>query len=137
MTWSLGAFLCLAIAVHDADGPIRCASGQKVRLAGIAAREWDGSCQPNQPCPPGSPLQARRALIRAMGAVEEQGTAEAFHARFSRPVRLTCTATSKSHGRVVAWCRLPNGRDLSCEAIRVRAAVRWARFDPAGRLARC
>ncbi|GAA4720909.1 hypothetical protein GCM10023325_17560 [Sphingomonas lutea] len=45
-------FTCTPIAVWDGDGPIWCAEGQKVRIAGVAARELDGTCRSRQPCPP-------------------------------------------------------------------------------------
>ena len=45
------AFTCTPVAVWDGDGPIWCMEGPKIRIAGIAAREMDGSCQTNQPCP--------------------------------------------------------------------------------------
>lgn len=140
-------FLCAVIAVHDADGPLWCASGEKVRLQGVAARELDGSCRPNQPCPVGSPITARTAAIVALGGrVDAQKTARL--ARYERGVlqhvylapphvRLSCTRTGTSRGRVTAWCQLPSGRDLSCEAIRAGAAVRWAKFDREGKLTRC
>jgi len=32
-------FTCDAIALHDVDGPIHCASGEKIRLQGIGATE--------------------------------------------------------------------------------------------------
>ena len=41
--------LCLALALHDVDGPIRCKSGETIRLAGIGATELDGSIRPGQP----------------------------------------------------------------------------------------
>ena len=55
-------FACAAIGLHDADGPIYCATGEKIRLAGVAARELDGSCRPDQPCPPGDPIMRPDAL---------------------------------------------------------------------------
>ena len=45
------AFTCTPVAIWDGDGPIWCAEGPKVRIAGVAAREMDGTCRPNQPCP--------------------------------------------------------------------------------------
>ena len=40
------SFTCTPTAVWDGDGPIWCAEGPKIRLAGIAAREIDGECKP-------------------------------------------------------------------------------------------
>jgi len=44
-------FACTPTAVYDGDGPIGCAEGPRIRVAGIAAREMDGTCRTNQPCP--------------------------------------------------------------------------------------
>lgn len=41
---------------------------------------------------------------------------------------LDCEATGKSYSRVVARCRLPDGRSLSCAAIASCAAVHWDRY---------
>lgn len=38
------AFTCTPEAVWDGDGPVWCKEGPRIRLAGIAARELDGSC---------------------------------------------------------------------------------------------
>lgn len=57
--------------------------------------------------------------------------------RFARPVPLACDVTGRSYTRLVAWCRLPDGRDASCVAIGAKVAARWARFDPNGRLVAC
>lgn len=40
------AFECTPVAVWDGDGPIWCAEGPRLRLAGIAARELDGTSLP-------------------------------------------------------------------------------------------
>ncbi len=64
------AFACLAIALHDADGSIYCATGKKIRLAGVAVRKPDGSCREGQPCPVGDPMKARDALAPALGRIE-------------------------------------------------------------------
>ena len=44
-------FICQVQRVHDADGPLWCASGAKIRVAGVNAREVDGSCRHGAPCP--------------------------------------------------------------------------------------
>jgi len=44
-------FTCTPTRVWDGDGPIWCAEGPRIRLSGIAAREMDGTCRPNHPCP--------------------------------------------------------------------------------------
>jgi endonuclease YncB( thermonuclease family) len=132
-------FTCKAIALHDVDGPVHCAGGQKIRLQGIGATETDGTCRPNQPCIPGDPMVQRRTMVtRAIGATIAREDASKYgQAWFLRPVTLTCTPTGKSHDRVTAWCRRPDGADLSCEAIRAGVAARWQRYDRGGRLLAC
>lgn len=44
-------FTCTPTHVWDGDGPIWCAEGPHVRIAGIAAREMDGTCGPTSPAP--------------------------------------------------------------------------------------
>ena len=130
--------LCLAVALHDVDGPIRCQTGQRIRLAGIGATELDGSSRPGQPGIPGDPFALRRRMATAIGGgVGQDSRALDGYLRFARPVRLSCDVTGQSYNRLVAWCRLPDGRDVSCTAIGAGVAARWARFDPEARLVRC
>lgn len=138
------ALICLAVAIHDVDGPIHCQTGEKIRLQGIGATETNGTCNPNQPCIPGDPFDQRRKMARAMGAqVAREDRAKDGKLNlygqlwFKAPIRLQCDVTGTSHKRLTAWCRLPDGRDLSCMAITVGVAARWARYDPKGRLVRC
>jgi hypothetical protein len=131
-------FTCEAIALHDADGPIHCSSGVKIRLQGIGALEMDGTCRPGQPCVEGDPREQRRIMAtRVIGATISREDPSIYgQAWFARAVTLQCVATGKSRARVTAWCAGPNG-DLSCGAIRARVALRWARYDPDRRLLRC
>lgn len=136
--------ICLAIALHDVDGPIHCRTGEKIRLQGIGATETNGACRPDQPCIPGDPFDQRRTMVRVMGATIDHedagknGKPSLYgQAWFTRPVRLECEPTGKSHKRITAWCRLPDGRDLSCAAIKAGVAVQWTRYDRAGRLSGC
>jgi hypothetical protein len=131
--------ICLAIALHDVDGPIHCQSGEKVRLQGIGATEMDGSCRPNQPCVPGDPRVQRHVMATGViGAkIDHEDKSVNGQAWFARPVRLTCDVTGKSHQRITAWCKRADGVDISCEAIRLKVALRWARYDRGERLSRC
>lgn len=61
------AFTCTPTHVRDGDGPIWCAEGPRIRLAGIAARNIDQTCRPGDPCPSASGIDARNALIRLVG----------------------------------------------------------------------
>jgi len=51
MSLAAALFLCTPVAVYDGDGPVHCREGQKLRIAGIAAREIDGTCRASHPCP--------------------------------------------------------------------------------------
>jgi endonuclease YncB( thermonuclease family) len=130
------SLVCLAIALHDVDGPIHCESGEKVRLQGIGAQETDGTCQPRQPCVAGDPWKQRMAMAKAMGAkVSREDYASNGKPSpngqlwFVRPVALQCDVTGRSYKRLTAWCKLSDGRDLSCLAIRIGVAARWEQYD--------
>ncbi|MDQ3458591.1 MAG: hypothetical protein M3498_04675, partial [Deinococcota bacterium] len=62
-------FTCTPTRVWDGDGPIWCAEGPRIRLAGIAAREMDGSCSPGHPCPAADPIASRDHLASLVGRV--------------------------------------------------------------------
>jgi endonuclease YncB( thermonuclease family) len=128
-------FVCTPVRVWDGDGPIWCAEGPRVRLAGIAARELDGSCARHHPCPDASGVQARDALVRLLGG--SGGVSSSGHALVRGP-RMSCRSSGSAGGnRTGAWCNAPRIGDLSCAMIRTRTVVRWARYDAAGRLRRC
>src|SRR3546814_13800494 len=61
------SFICTPVRVWDGDGPIWCREGPRIRLAGIAAREIDGSCRRGHPCPRASGIAARDTLVRLLG----------------------------------------------------------------------
>src|SRR5690606_18787438 len=73
------SFVCTPTQVWDGDGPIWCAEGPRIRLAGIAAREIDGSCMPGHPCPQASGIEARNRLVSLLGGA--RGTAATGHIR--------------------------------------------------------
>src|SRR3546814_18590365 len=60
-------FLCTPTRVADGDGPVWCAEGPRIRIAGIAARELEGTCRRGQPCPRAGPIAARNALVELIG----------------------------------------------------------------------
>lgn len=128
-------FTCTPIRAYDGDGPIWCAEGPRIRLAGIAAREMDGSCRPGHPCPDASAEAAKAALVALLGG--SRGTAREGHAIVAGPV-LRCVSNGGASGaRTTAWCDLPGGRSLNCEMMRTRTVAHWAGFDPHRRLALC
>src|SRR3546814_10799127 len=71
------SFICTPVRVWDGDGPIWCRVGPRIRLAGIAAREIDGSCRRGHPCPGASGIAARDTLVRVLGGARGRtGTGE-------------------------------------------------------------
>jgi endonuclease YncB( thermonuclease family) len=119
------AFPCTVISVTDGDGPVVCAefdqNGEQVqvRMRGIEARDEDGSCRIATGCTDMTWQEGRAVLIRIAGP------------------RMNCTSYGKTYERVDSFCTTPEGVDVSCELIRMGAAVRWPQFDPEGRLAHC
>ena len=120
------SFTCTPVAVWDGDGPIWCAEGPRVRIAGVAAREMDGTCRPNQPCPAIDAIEARDRLVRLFGG--PRGTLPTGHIKV-RAAPMTCVSDGSAGGsRTAAWCRSPAFGDLSCAAVRAGGAVRWTRY---------
>jgi len=115
-------FVCTPIAVWDGDGPVWCAEGPKLRLKGIAAREMDGTCSPGHPCPTASAVAARDALVRLLGG--PRGTMSTGHVRVHAPP-MQCRASNISYSRIVAACRMGNGRDLSNAMLETGTVLPW------------
>jgi endonuclease YncB( thermonuclease family) len=121
-------FTCTPTRVWDGDGPIWCGEGMKIRLAGVAAREIDGSCRAWQPCPTASGVAARDRLVELLGGA--RGTTSDGHILVSGP-RLSCLSEGRAKGtRTGAWCTSPETGDLSCAMIASGLALRWRTFDP-------
>lgn len=119
-------FTCTPVAVYDGDGPVWCAEGPHVRIAGIAAREMDGTCRDNQPCPAASAVQARDALVDLFGG--PRGTYSTGHIRVSGAA-MTCRSEGSAGGtRTAAWCTLPSGQDLSCTMVATGTVLKWDRY---------
>lgn len=131
-------FSCTAVAVWDGDGPIWCAEGPRVRLAGVAARELDGSCRASHPCPGPSGIVARNTLVGLLGGA--RGTLGTGHIKVAA-VPLRCVSEGDGKGkRTAAWCVAPRVGDLSCALVGTGVALRWDRYwregqcvDAAGR----
>lgn len=119
-------FLCTPTAVWDGDGPIWCAEGPRIRIAGVAAREIDGSCKLSQPCPAVGGTEARDRLVRLLGG--KRGMFATGHVTVVSPT-MTCRSEGSAGGsRTAAWCRSPNAGDLSCAVVRAGGAIRWPRY---------
>jgi endonuclease YncB( thermonuclease family) len=119
-------FTCTPVAVWDGDGPIWCAEGPRVRIAGVAAREMDGTCNTNQPCPTAGAIEARNRLVRLLGG--PKGTLPTGHVKV-RGAPMRCVSDGSAGGsRTAAWCHSPAFGDLSCAVVRAGGALRWARY---------
>lgn len=124
-------FACTPTMVYDGDGPVWCAEGPRLRLAGIAARESDGTCRPGQPCPAASAEAATAALVALLGGsrgTERFRDEEHAHTRVSAPT-MQCLSTGPAKGtRTGAFCRMADGRNLSCAMLATRTVLRWDRY---------
>lgn len=119
-------FSCTPTAVWDGDGPIWCAEGPKIRLSGVAAREMDGSCRANQPCPTVSAVEARDRLVQLLGG--PKGGLGTGHIKVQSPP-IRCVSDGSAGGsRTAAWCTSPTFGDLSCAVVRAGGAVRWPKY---------
>lgn len=119
-------FVCTPVAVYDGDGPIWCAEGPHVRIAGIAAREADGTCRANQPCPDAPWDAARDALVGLLG--RRTGTLRTGHVTITGPTMRCISAGPAGGNRTAAWCVMADGRDLSCAMVATGTVLRWARY---------
>lgn len=120
------SFLCTPTHVWDGDGPIWCQEGPHVRLAGVAAREMDGTCNPNQPCPDASAEAARDALVKLVG--RPTGVGPRGHIRVVGPT-MRCHSDGSAGGtRTAAWCVSPKSGDINCAIISGGWALRWDRY---------
>ena len=120
------AFACTPEAVWDGDGPVWCKEGPRIRLAGIAARELDGSCSDGHPCPAADAMLARDALVDLIG--RPTGTGRHGHVLVAGPA-MRCISTGSAGGdRTGAWCISPKSGDLSCAMVRGGWAARWDRY---------
>lgn len=119
-------FRCTPVAVWDGDGPIWCAEGQRIRLAGIAARESDGTCNTNQPCPAASAAEATSGLVALIG--RPTGKSPNVHTLVEGPAMRCISEGSAGGSRTVAWCQSPKGGALSCAMVQSGMALRWDRY---------
>lgn len=120
------AFTCTPTSVWDGDGPIWCAEGPRIRIAGVAAREIDDSCSRNHPCPNVSGTEARDRLVRLLGG--PKGKLGTGHIKV-RAAPMRCVSDGSARGaRTAAWCTSPVFGDLSCAVVRAGGALRWQRY---------
>ncbi len=118
------SFTCTVIRVHDGDGPLTCANGVKIRIAGVQAPDFESA----EPCRVGKP-----------GYVCDDTRARAAQrvtAGLTLGKRLHCTAVDKSWNRVVARCWLPDNRSLTCAVI-ARGGWAWPEYWRRYRMEEC
>ena len=117
------AFTCKPTHVWDGDSPIWCAEGPRIRLAGIAARELDGTCRRGHPCAEASGIAARDALVRLLGGA--RGVSRDGHVLVEGPA-LTCLSRGPDkYRRQLATCTFPAGADLGAALIGSSVALPW------------
>lgn len=125
------SFACTPVRLWDGDGPIWCAEGPRVRLAGIAAREADGTCRPGHPCPAASGEEAKRALASLLAKGRGAGIRKlpSGHLAIDGASVLRCVSDGSAGGsRTAAWCGSPHVGDLSCAMLRSGTVARWDRY---------
>lgn len=119
-------FTCTPTHVWDGDGPVWCEEGPRLRLAGIAAREMDETCNANQPCPNATAKEARAELVSLLG--RQIGTSRHGHILVQGPT-LRCVSTGSAGGkRTGAWCTSPVSGDISCRMVQSGTALKWDRY---------
>ena len=119
-------FTCTPTRVWDGDGPVWCEEGPHVRVAGVAAREIDDSCRPNQPCPTASGAEARNALVKLIGT--PPGRRLSGHVLVTGPA-MRCVSVGDGVGtRTAAWCVSPLAGVVSCAMVKGGWALRWERY---------
>ena len=120
------SFDCTPIRVWDGDGPIWCQEGPRVRLAGIAARETDGTCNANQPCPKATAEASRDALAAMIG--KPTGKSSEGHVLLTGP-KMSCKSDGGAGGhRTAAWCVSPKAGDVNCKMVAAGWALRWDKY---------
>lgn len=119
-------FECTPTHVWDGDGPVWCEEGPRLRLSGIAARESDGTCRSNQPCPDASAEDAKRALVALLG--RPVGTSRHGHTLIEGPAMRCLSVGGGGGNRTAAWCVSPLGGDISCAMVASGTALRWDRY---------
>lgn len=120
------SFVCTPTHVWDGDGPIWCKEGPRVRLAGISARELDGTCKQNHPCPRANGVAARDALVRLVGT--KTGVGQHGHILVVGPA-MRCRSDGSAKGnRTAAWCVSPQSGDVNCAMILGGWALKWDRY---------
>ena len=121
-------FTCVVVRIHDGDGPLWCANGIKVRIAGVQAPDYEDA----EPCRRRDTSWANYTCDNAAANRSQQ-----IVERLVLRQIMTCQPVGMSYARVVARCKLADGRSLSCAVIAAGAATRWDRYWRQYRLGDC
>lgn len=121
----LPTFHCTVTRVHDGDGPLWCANGIKIRVAGIQAPDFENA----EPCRRGQ----RSYVCSDVQAKRSQQVVK----RLTLGKSMVCQPVDRSYARVVARCTLPDGRSLSCAIVAAGAATRWNTYWRRYRMGGC
>lgn len=118
-------FTCEVVKVWDGDGPIHCANGAKIRVAGVQAPDFTSA----EPC-----RKRRRGYVcNDAKAIAAKRVAESL----TLGKRLVCQPVDRSFQRIVARCTLPNGNSLSCSLIARGAGTKWQTYWTRYRMGDC
>jgi len=120
-------FVCEVVRVHDGDGPLWCRSGERIRVAGIQAPDFESAAPCRRRPRPATYVCDTAAAKRSRAIVE----------RLALRKRIDCQPVDRSYSRVVARCTLPDGRSLSCATIAAGAAARWSTYWRRYRMGEC
>jgi endonuclease YncB( thermonuclease family) len=121
----LSSFQCTVTRVHDGDGPLWCANGIKIRVAGIQAPDFEDA----EPC--------RRARSGYVCSDVRAARSQQIVERLTLGRTMVCQPVDRSYSRVVARCTLPDGRSLSCAILAASAATRWDSYWRRYRMGEC
>lgn len=119
------AFECIVVSVYDGDGPIHCANGVKIRVAGIQAPDFERA----EPC--------RRRKAGYVCSNLEAALAQQRVSRLVMGKTLACHQVGTSYARIVARCTLPDRSDLACSIVTLGAAEWWPGYVRRYHLRRC
>jgi len=95
------SFACTPVAVRDGDGSIWCAEDPYIPFSEVSAREIDGNCSPDHPCP-----AADAAAPRPVPAITPARCSAAIFAEVSGlpPLRLIGPDSARGSGGAALAC---------------------------------
>jgi endonuclease YncB( thermonuclease family) len=110
--------ICTPVAVQAATGPILCAEGRRITLAGIAARSVDDACSADT-CNNVSGIAARAALVQLVG--EPNGSWSPGRVKVNG-APLVCRPGAAAERATDMWCH-DGEKQINCEMVRLGYAL--------------